>query len=148
MSQLTSIILIGAENGKHKVMILIDLQRAFDSLDHKILLCKIKCIGLLKKEIKWFHSYLTNRENINCGVPQGSILRPLLFMLYINDTPQALSNTHIYLYADDTSIFCQHKDVTEIENILNKEFPNVCDWFVHNKVSVRFGEDIKIHCFQ
>ena len=69
-------------------------------------------------------------------------------MLYINDIPQALSNTHIYLYADDTSIFCQHKDVTEIENILNKEFPNVCDWFVHNKVSVRFGEDIKMHCFQ
>ena len=78
---------------------------------------------------------------INCGVPQGSILRPLFFLLYINDIPQALPNTHTYLYVDDTSVFCQHKDVTEIENILNKEFANACDWFVDNKLSIHFGED-------
>ena len=54
---------------------------------------------------------------------------------------QALSNTHTYLYKDDTSIFCQHKDVTEIENVLNKEFTNVCNWFVVNKQSIHFGED-------
>ena len=58
-----------------------------------------------------------------------------------NDIPQALSNTHTYLYANDTSIFCQHKDVTEIENVLNKEFANVCDCFVDNKLSIHFGED-------
>ena len=54
--------------------------------------------------------------------------------------PQALSNAHTYLYAYDTSIFCQHKDVTEIEIVLNKEFTNVCDWFVDNKLSTYFGE--------
>ena len=154
LSQLTDMILNGAENGKHTSMILIDLQKAFDNLDHKILLDKMKCIGFSDKTIKWFHSYLTSRAifvslgavfseggTINCGVLQGSILGPLLFLLNINDIPQALSNTHTYLYAGDTSIFCQHKDVTEIENVLNKEFRNVCDWLVDNKLSMHFRED-------
>ena len=61
-------------------------------------------------------------------------------MLYKNDILQALSNTQTYLYADDTSIFCQHKDVTEIENVLDKEFWNAYDWFVDNKLSVHFGK--------
>ena len=65
---------------------------------------------------------------------------PLLFMLYKNDILQALSNTQTYLYADGTSIFCQHKDVTEIENVLDKEFWNAYDWFVDNKLSVHFGK--------
>ena len=85
-------ILNGVGNGKHTSMILIDLQKAFDALDHKILLDKIKCISISDKTLKWFHSYLANRINfvslgtvfseagtINCGVPQGSVLGPLLF---------------------------------------------------------------------
>ena len=67
------------------------------------------------------------------------------YLLYINDIPQALSNTHTYLYADNTYIFHQHKDVTELENVLNKEFVNVCDWSVDNKLSIHFGED-KVKC--
>ena len=78
---------------------------------------------------------------IKCGVTQGSILGHLLFLLYINDIPQALSNTHTYLYAHDTSIFCQHQDFTEIENVLNKDFANVCNWFVDNNLSIHFGKD-------
>ena len=66
---------------------------------------------------------------------------PLLFLLYVNDLPQALSNTHTYLYADGTSIFCQHKDIMEIEDALNKEFANVCDWFIDSKLSIHFDED-------
>ena len=89
LSQLTDMILNGTENGKHTGMILIDLKKAFDTLDHKILLDKMKCIGFLDKTIKWFQSYLTNRAvfvslgtvfyeagTINCVVPQGSILGP------------------------------------------------------------------------
>ena len=99
-------------------MILIDLQKGFDNLDYKIFLDKMKCMGCSDKTIKWFHSYLTNRVFFvsigtvfseagtrNCRVPKGSMLRPLLFLLYINDTLQALSNTHSYLTADETSIF-------------------------------------------
>ena len=64
---------------------------------------------------------------INWGVPQESILEPLVFLLHINDTPQSLSDSHRYMYADDTSICYQYKDVTEIDYVLNKEFPNVCE---------------------
>ena len=78
---------------------------------------------------------------INHGVPQGPILGSLLFLLYINDILQALSNTHIYPYADDTRLLCQHNDVMGIKNVFNKESSNVCDWFVHNKLSFHFGED-------
>ena len=78
---------------------------------------------------------------INCGVPQGSILGPLLFLLYINDIQQALSDSHTHMYADNTTISYQHKDVSEIKNALNKEFANMCEWFVDNKLSVHFGKD-------
>ena len=132
LSRLTDMVLNGAEDEKHKHpgMILIDLQKAFDILYHTILLDKMKSIGFSDKTINWFHSYHTNRAffvslnnefsqagTINCGVPQGCILRLLLFLLYI------------------------HKDVTEIENVLNEEFGDVCEWFVDNKLSIHFGED-------
>ena len=59
----------------------------------------------------------------------------------MNDIPQALSNTDTYLHVDDTSIFCQHKDVTEIKNVLHKEFTKLCHWFVDNKLSIHCSED-------
>ena len=154
LSRLTGMISNGSDNEKHNGMILIDLQKAFETLDCKTLLEKMKCIGLLSKTIRCFHSYLTNKNffvsldnellealTINCGVPQGSILRLLLFLLYINDIPQARSDSHTHLYADDTSIFYQHKGVAEIENVLIKEFANVYEWLVDNKLSIHFDED-------
>ena len=74
------------------------------------------------------------------GVPQGSILGPLLFLLYVNDMKQAV-DCDLFLYADDSCLVYQHKDVKEIERNLNKNFSNVCDWFVDNKLSIHFGED-------
>ena len=71
---------------------------------------------------------------------QGFILE-LLFLQYINDIPQAPSDSHTYLYVHNASIFYQHKNISEIENVLNKEFANVPEWFADNKLLIHFGED-------
>ena len=105
------------------------------------------------RSIHWFQSYLSNRSfrvnvqgkysciaKIDCGVPQGSILGPLLFLLYVNDMQQAV-DCDLFLYADHSCLVYQHKDVKEIEKILNKNFSNVCNWFVDNKLSIHLGED-------
>ena len=118
-------------------MILIDLQKAFDTIDQGILLQKLYAIGFSKHTVNWFQSYLSNRSflvnlgnnfsqsaSVSCGVPQGSILGPLLFLIHVNDMSQA-----VFLYADDTCLVCQHKDINKIENQLNKDFSNICDGF-------------------
>ena len=110
-------------------------------------------LGFSEETTNWFKSYLTNRKfivhinnsfsepgNLLCGVPQGSILGPLLFLLYINDMPQAVT-CDLLLYADDTCLVFQHKDVIEIETVLNKNFSSLCDWFIDNKLSIHFGEE-------
>ena len=98
----------------------------------------------------WFKSYLSNRKfkvnlnqffsepgNLLCGIPQRSILGPLIFLLYINDMPQSV-NCELLLYANGTCLIFQHN---YIENQLNKNFSLICDWFVDNKLSIHFGED-------
>ena len=114
---------------------------------------KLYVVGFSKHTVNWFRSYLSNRSflvnlgnnfsqpaSVSCGVPQGSILGPLLFLIYVNDMSQAVK-CDLFLYADDTCLVCQHKDINKIENQLNEDFSNICDWFVDNKLSIHFGED-------
>ena len=153
LSYLNNKIATGFESGLYAGMILIDLQKAFDTINHDILISKMKHLGFSKEATLWFKSYLSNRTfkvhinktfsesgNLLCGVPQGSILGPLLFLLYINDMPQAI-DCELLLYADDTCLIFQHKDIHEIEIVLNKNFSTLCDWFLNNKLSIHFGED-------
>ena len=79
-------------------------------------------------------------SKILCGVPHGSILGPLLFLIYANDMKEAVSSD-LLLYADDSCLIFQHDHVTEIEKHLNKDFSNPCQWFLGNKLSIHFGED-------
>ena len=133
-------------------MILIDLQKAFDTMDHDILLQKLYAIGFSKHSVNWFQSYLINRTFlvnlgnifsqpacVSSGVPQGSILGPLLFLIYINDMSQA-AKCNLFLYTDDTCLVFQQKDINEIEKQLNKESESICDWFVDSKLSIHFGD--------
>ena len=119
-------------------MIAIDLQKAFETLD-EYFLDKMRCLGFSDKTIQWFHSHLTElfgflRQSIfgsrdhKVWSSSRIYIRTFIVLLYINDIPQALSNSHTYLCADDNSIFYQHKDVMEIENVLNQEFGNVCKY--------------------
>ena len=146
-------ILKGFDEGLLTGMIAIDLPKAFDKIDHEILLSKMPLLGFPNNTIEWFCSYLSNRTfhvslnshvscagKIICGVPQGSILGPLLFLLYINDMPQAVE-TDLFLYADDTGLVFQHKDINKMNEQLNKDFHNICLWFIDNKLSIHFGED-------
>ena len=153
LSYLSNKIASGFESGLHTGMILIDLQKAFDTIDHEILINKLEFLGFPKNLILWFKSYLSIRKfkvNLNktfsepgkllCEVPQGSILGPLLFLLYINDMPQAVK-CELLLYADDICLIFQHNDIKEIEIQLNKNFSLISNWFVDNKLSIHFGED-------
>ena len=153
LSYLTDRVRNGFEKGSLTGMILIDLQKAFDTIDHKILTEKMSCLGFAESTIRWYKSYLTNRcfivnvgndfsspGKLLCGVPQGSILGPLLFILYVNDMPQAV-NSDLLLYADDTCLIYTGKDINTIEEQLNTDFSSLCDWFVDNKLSVHFGEE-------
>ena len=154
LSFLTDKILKSFDNGMYTGMILIDLQKAFDAINHEILLNKLLPIDFSKNTISWYESYLVERHftvevanrvskfaNILCGVPQGSILGPLLFLIYFDDMSQAVE-CNLYLYADDSCLLFQHKSVTEIKKKqLTEDVSNTCDWFVDNKVSIHFGED-------
>ena len=79
-------------------------------------------------------------SNITCGVPQGSILGPLLFLIYVNDMPQAVKS-NLFLHADDSCLMFQGKDVIKIEKQLNGDFTNICEWFVDNRLSIHFVEN-------
>ena len=143
----------GFDEGLLTGMILIDLQKAFDTVNHEVLLQKLKAIRFSEQSSQWFRTYpcdrifLVETENklsdfvkISCGVPQGSILEPLLVLIYVNDMPQTVK-LNLLLYADDSCLMYQHKDIAIIEKILNEDFENICDWFVDNKLSIHFGDD-------
>ena len=82
----------------------------------------------------------SSKASITCGVPQGSILGPLLFLIYINDMPQAV-DSELLLYADDICLVFQHRNIKTIEEHLSRDFLTLVDWFVDNRLSAHFGED-------
>ena len=120
------------------IALFMDLSKAFDTIDHNILLHKLYNYGIRGIVWSWIKSYLSNRQqyvsiddvnspisHINCGVPQGSILGPLLFLIYINDIVNSSPILSFVLFADDTNILLSHNNLRELINILNLELINV-----------------------
>ena len=149
---LTDYIKLENDKGNFTAMVLLDLQKAFDTVDHTILLNKLKWLGADDLTVQWFRSYLTGRthvtdiggtlsepKGVTFGVPQGSILGPLLFLLYVNDMASAV-RCKLLLYADDSALIASGKNVAEnIESTLSYELEYVCNWLIDNKLSLHLG---------
>ena len=112
----------------------VDFQKAFDSVNHQLLLKKLPRYGIKNHELRWFKNYLTSRcqsavyggaqsapQQIKSGVPQGSILSPILFSIYINDLPNCLLEPKILLYAHDAVLFYAYSNNGNISTVLNKD---------------------------
>ena len=132
-------------NGQIIGMVMVDFRKAFDLVDHTLLLKKLRHYKISNETLLWFSSYLLNRkqkvvinniesttENIVCGVPQGSILGPLLFLMFINDLPLYTDNVNTDLYADDTTIFQISNSQHFIEQNLQLALRKLSVWCILN----------------
>ena len=128
-------------NNFHSLGLFIDFSKAFDTLCHTKLLQALDNVGVRGPLLKWFVDYLDNRQmqvkindtlsevkHVMTGVPQGSILGPLLYLIYVNDMFKSVDNCKILMYADDTVLIASHRDFKSAENILQREFSSVLRW--------------------
>ena len=152
--QLVDQILESFEYNKYTLGVFIDLSKAFDTVDHSILLKKLELYGITDRNHPWFKNYLSNRkqfiqinneentelETITCGVSQGSILGPLLFLLYVNDLKNASNLLDPIMYADDTNLFLTHKDISYLFETANLQLERINQWFISNKLSLNVSK--------
>ena len=136
--------------GKYVVGVFFDVKKAFDTVDHTIILRKLEQYGIRGKTHRWVESYLSNRSQnveynnsksdtklITHGVPQGFILGPLLFIIYINAFSRSSDLLFSILFADDTSVFIEGTSFTNLSQIINTELENVnIIWLKVNKLTV------------
>ena len=147
---LTEMIGRAIDEDKFACGVFIDLQKAFDTVDHGILLSKRNHYGVRGASYQWCKSCLTSRQqytttaylklalrSINYGVPQGSVLGPILFLLYINDLNQAIVHSKVHHFADDTNFLYASHSLRKINKAINFDLSNLVQWLRANKISER-----------
>lgn len=135
------------------INVFVDLQRAFETIDRTKLLHKLKCYGISENVYKWIECYLQNRQQVtkvngnvspkvmnNLGVPQGSVLGPLLFIIFINDVGRILKHSNVKLFADDTLISISGNDYNDCVNRLNEDLILFYDWLCDNKLKLNVNK--------
>ena len=141
------------DTGKIVVGVYLDLKKAFDTVDHQILLNKLYAIGIRGHIHDWFKSYLSNRtqfvyynnttsevKGISHGVPQGSILGPILFIIYLNDFSRASDILFSILFADDTTVLIEGHSYNNIITVLNNELYKIDTWLQANKLTININK--------
>ena len=140
---------LNIDKGRYTAAVFIDLKKAFDTVDHEILLNKLNYYGVRGKELSWFRSYLYNMkqfcrvnghtsatEGVGCGVTQGSCLGPLLFLVYVDDLPYCLKTSDVAMYADDTTIYYSSPSMNDINTAINADLEALRGWLEGNKLSL------------
>ena len=149
LASLTEMVRQALDEGNFACGVFVDFQKAFDTVDHSILLLKLEHYGVRGLANNWFRSYLTNRKQyvsingfdsslkvMKYGVPQGSVLGPLLFLIYINDLHLAVKHSVTHHFADDTNFLYISKSLKKIQKYMNFDLKYVCNWLKANKISL------------
>lgn len=157
MTQMSDSWLTSIDNSMLVGTLLLDFSAAFDVIDHEILISKLISYGFTSSAIKWFKSYLSERsqrvyfngalscsKSLDCGVPQGSCLGPLLFSIFTNDMPYILSKATLTMFADDTTLYYAAPTCSELNQVLSCEISKLYNWIKTNKLVLNISKTMSI----